>query len=62
MKTPLISQDEVLTKIREYAQKYPINSRDRRISDTGHIIREIMFDIFQNIPIRAYENDNCSNK
>ena len=57
MKTALISQDDVLAKIRDHAQKYPINSKDRRISDTGHIIREIMFDVYQNVPIRCRIED-----
>ena len=58
MKIDLVSQTDVLERIREYAKRYPLHSRDKRISDTGYLIREIMADVFQNVPVRGHMEEN----
>lgn len=59
---PLISQTDVFNKLREYTEKYPTSSRDKHTSDAGRLLREVMFSILQNIPIRAYIEEGETNE
>ena len=50
----LITQTDALTLVAEYAEKFPINAGDTYTRSVGTILRELMIDILNNVPVTAW--------